>query len=81
MFGPGRGEADAVLRGIVPPEGFREAHTMLLSASGDSLLGAEYILKGLQQLDPDLIDRGVKYARSGAAKTNLLRPMLKAMTP
>ncbi len=74
-------EADAALREIVPPEECQEAHAMLLSATGDGLLGAEYTLKGIQQLDPDLVYLGGEYMEAATAKMELFRVMLEAMTP
>jgi hypothetical protein len=74
-------EAVAALREIVPPQECREAHAMLLSATGDSLLGAEYTLKGIRQLDVELLEKGLEYETSGAAKMELFGPMLQAMTP
>ncbi len=74
-------EADAVLRGIVPPEECREAHEVLLSASGDGLLAAEYSLEWIQEQDPDLIEQVAEYSKSMIAKMNLYRLMIEAMTP
>ncbi len=74
-------EADAALREVVSPEECREAHAILLSATSDSLLGAEYTLKGVQQLDPDLVAQGNEYVASANAKWNLFRLMVEAMTP
>jgi len=74
-------EVDAALRAIVPPEECREAHAMLLSSTGDFLLAVEYTVEGIQQLDPDLIAQGTEYNASAAAKMNLYRLMIEAMTP
>ncbi len=74
-------EADAILRGIVPPEGCEEAHAMLLSSTGDSLLGAQYLLKGIQQQDPGLAEQGVEYTTSAVAKMRRFHLMVETMTP
>lgn len=74
-------EADAALREVVPPEEYREAHAMLLSSSGDGLVGAEYLLKGARQLDLDLVGQGLEYTKSATAKMRRFNLMLEAMTP
>jgi hypothetical protein len=74
-------EADAALREIVPPEEYREAHATMLSATLDRLLEAEYILKGAQQLDPDLFLLVKDFASTANAKANLFRVMLETMIP
>jgi len=74
-------EADAALRKIVPPEECREAHAMLLSATGDAVLGAEYALEGVREADVDLMEQATKYFTSAAAKINLYSLMVEAMTP
>ena len=74
-------KADAALREIVPPEECREVHAMLLSASGDYLLGGEYALRGVQQQDPYVELQGSKYTLSGAVKMRRVAQMIKAMTP
>jgi len=74
-------EADAGLRDIVPPEKVRDAHEMLLSASGDFLLSAEYALKGAIEQDRDLLEEVTEYMTSADAKFNLFRLMIEAMTP
>lgn len=74
-------EADAALRKIVPPEECREAHAMLLSATGDGLLGAEYALEGVRQTDVALLGQAGEYMVSAGAKANLFRLMIEAMTP
>jgi len=74
-------EADAGLRGILPPEECREAQAVLLSASADGLLSAEHFLKGIQQFDPDLLEQGEEYMTSSSAKMNLFWLMVDAMTP
>jgi len=74
-------EADAALRNIVPPEECQEAHAMLLSATGDAVLGAEYALEGVREADVDLMEQATKYFTSAAAKINLYSLMVEAMTP
>jgi len=73
--------ADFALRKIVPPERCREAHALLLSSTGDSVLGYKYVLRGSQQLDPALLRKGGEYIKSATAKMNLFNLMLLAITP
>jgi len=74
-------EADDALRVMVPPEECWDAHLMLLSASLDGVLGAEYFLMGAQQLDVDLLEQSGEYAKSAGAKLDLFRAMREALIP
>jgi len=74
-------EADAALIEIVPPEECREAHEMLLFATGDLILGVEYALEGAIEQDRDLLEQATEYIASGDAKFNLFVLMVEAMNP
>lgn len=72
-------QADALLRKIIPPGNCREAHEMLLSASSDGLRGMEYLVEGLQQNRPSLLEKAVQYMDSSANKMRISILMVEAL--
>lgn len=74
-------EADAILREVVPPEECREAHRVMLEATGHFVLGAELGLKGAQQADASLMRQGAEHMEAGGIQINLATRLIEALLP
>ena len=74
-------EADSALRGIIPPEECREIHELLLSASGDGLLGMEFLVSGVLQKESSRLRASMDFLDSASTKLELAKLLTDDIAP
>lgn len=74
-------EADAILREVVPPEECREAHEVMLDATGHFVLGAKLGLRGAREADLNLMGQAAEHMEAGGIQINLATLLVEALLP